>query len=624
MIVSTKENEIVIHDVADEAKSQLSFWKFKKSDEGFLVVQAENLGTLLKKVVDYFDKESLKYSLTDEAGEVLKNRQDSLTEFENKKITLSSMKEGKLDKELYAEFDTFLDRNISRPLKDHQKKSAFHLYLAKNGANFSAPGSGKTSVVLSVFEKLRQEGVVDTLFVIGPPSSFGSWRREFEATLGHAPKFTVLSGAPRETRAVEYYPTSENRSELYLSTYHTTLNDQNEMIRFFSSLHVKAFLVVDEAHYMKRLNGNWANSVLRLAEFASVRCVLTGTPLPKSYSDLFNLFDFLWPNHKPISEELQNRILLLEKDKQFDKIKPLLDSTVGPLFYRVRKRDLNLTEQDFRPPQKIKMNPIERRIYDAIENKIREYDANDDIHDFELVLHLRRGRLMRLRQAASYIGLLETVIEGYKETLYDPASDIGKYIHRYDSFETPAKLEHLVGLVRELNAKGEKVLIWTNFIRTISLIRKKLEDAGFRTEQITGDTPVEREGVELAGTREKIRDDFMDPQSGLDILIANPAACAESISLHTGCHNAVYYDLSYNCAQYLQSLDRIHRVGGSETVVAHYHFLEYKDTIDEDVRENLERKARQMYEVIDEDYPIYSIDLSENDDLSAYERIFKN
>ena len=107
------------------------------------------------------------------------------------------------------------------------------------------------------------------------------------------------------------------------------------------------------------------------------------------------------------------------------------------------------------------------------------------------------------------------------------------------------------------------------------------------------------------------------------MLIANPAACAESISLHKTCFHAIYYDLSYNCAQYLQSLDRIHRVGGSEKNQANYYFLQYENTIDQDIKNNLDKKAQKMYEIIDQDFDIYSLDMfGEEDDLHAYDRLF--
>jgi SNF2 family DNA or RNA helicase len=124
-------------------------------------------------------------------------------------------------------------------------------------------------------------------------------------------------------------------------------------------------------------------------------------------------------------------------------------------------------------------------------------------------------------------------------------------------------------------------------------------------------------------TREEIIRRFVDIDGGIDILVANPAACAESISLHKTCSHAIYYDLSYNCAQYLQSLDRIHRVGGSEDKEAHYYFLLYANTIDLDILANVRKKAHNMYSIIDQEYAVYSLDMFEdNEDLEAYQRLF--
>ena len=87
----------------------------------------------------------------------------------------------------------------------------------------------------------------------------------------------------------------------------------------------------------------------------------------------------------------------------------------------------------------------------------------------------------------------------------------------------------------------------------------------------------------------------------------------------------MYYDLSYNCAQYLQSLDRIHRVGGSENRPAYYYFLQYEDSIDSDILLNLQRKAKLMSDIVDQEYAIYSLDMfTDDDELQAYDRLFTN
>ncbi|MEX1013865.1 MAG: hypothetical protein WDZ80_01775, partial [Candidatus Paceibacterota bacterium] len=68
---------------------------------------------------------------------------------------------------------------------------------------------------------------------------------------------------------------------------------------------------------------------------------------------------------------------------------------------------------------------------------------------------------------------------------------------------------------------------------------------------------------------------------------------------------------------------RIHRVGGSEYQEAYYYFLQYQNTIDPDILFNLQKKAQRMYDIIEGDYTIYSLDMIDvHDELEAYQRIF--
>jgi SNF2 family DNA or RNA helicase len=401
------------------------------------------------------------------------------------------------------------------------------------------------------------------------------------------------------------------------------LFDQDEVNFFLKQNYIKAFFVVDEAHYIKQINGNWAQAILKQSEKAEFRCVLTGTPMPKSYGDIFNLFDFLWPNQSPISNNEKTSIKYNESLGNSRVVKNLLNSNIGPLFYRVRKTDLNLKKQNFITPEILEMNKYERIIYDAIYKRIKDYSKNDFYNNIDFVAKLGRGRIMRLRQSVSYTKLLNSAIDDYEEGLLEDLSDLKNIIKQYDKLETPAKIEHLLKKIKQFKEDNLKIVIWSNFIETINLIEKHLKKEGYKCKKIFGNTPIEGRSLKDEETREKIRDEFVNPNSGLDILIANPAACAESISLHKTCHNAIYYDLSYNCAQYLQSLDRIHSVGGSENIEANYYFFEYRNTIDIDIKNNVDNKTKKMFEVIEEDYNIYSLDMNEYDgDADAYKRLF--
>jgi SNF2 family DNA or RNA helicase len=386
--------------------------------------------------------------------------------------------------------------------------------------------------------------------------------------------------------------------------------------------------VIDEAHYMKQIGGNWARAILRVGSHVQYRCALTGTPLPKSFTDAFNLFDFLWPYHNPINSKTKSLIYLKEKEHDGVAIKRILDDSIGPLFYRVRKSELGLLPQVFHSPKLIKMNKYERIVYDAIESKIKNYAKKDYLSNILLVTQLSRGRMIRLRQCISYTKLLLSSVENYREDMIGEDPYLRQLIVDYDKKEKPAKLEYLTDFVIKMQKKKQKLIIWANFIGTLELIGKHLTKSGLYCKLIYGKTPFNKESkeneVKEEETREKIRDEFVDEASGLNILIANPAACAESISLHKTCFNALYYDLSYNCAQYLQSLDRIHRVGGSENKKANYYFLQYENTLDQDIKANLDAKASKMSSVIDKDYAIYSLEMfEESEDIKAYERIFK-
>ena len=626
MIFDILDDKLVIRQIDSKLKprhkSQLSDWGFTRdSKENYLRLD-DNVDTILPKVLKYFDKSNIEYFLTDSCKSLINEILKKTDWFRELIGAGRKFKEGEFDKEHFAEHLKFLNRNIPRKLKEHQIKASYHLYLMGNGANFSVPGSGKTTVVLCVYEKLRLQVKVNTLFVVGPPACFGPWKDEFKAVLGRKPSYNILAGGKKSQRKSEYYK-SDDISELYLTTFQTLLNDQNEVCTFFKNRKVNAFLVIDEAHYIKQVNGNWANAVLKIANYSKYRCVLTGTPIPNSYSDLYNLFEFLWPDNNPIGSENKARLQILEERKDYEAASEILEPSVGPLFYRVRKSELGLKPQIFHDPEILRMNPYERKVYDAITKKIRNYTKDDFLKNIELVAKLRRGRMIRLRQCLSYTKLLSTVIEDYDEDIIADESDLRYVIYNYDKLEIPSKLSYLINLVKIFQEKKEKVVIWAHFINTIRLIEKKFKGAGFYCKKIIGETPIERVSINEEETREKIINEFVDKESKLDILLANPAACAESISLHKACRNAIYYDLSYNCAQYLQSLDRIHRVGGSEENPAHYFFLQYEDTIDSDIINNLKTKAKKMYDIIEGDYNIYSLDMFEDgDELTAYERLF--
>jgi hypothetical protein len=89
------------------------------------------------------------------------------------------------------------------------------------------------------------------------------------------------------------------------------------------------------------------------------------------------------------------------------------------------------------------------------------------------------------------------------------------------------------------------------------------------------------------------------------VLVANPAACSEGISLHRVCHHAIYVDRSYNAGHFLQSVDRIHRLGLQPGIETHVYVLEsiapgVVGSIDYAVRRRLVEKLHTMAQALED------------------------
>jgi len=574
--ISTSDKELILKlrgsDLAPRHESQLSFWGFHfDATVNGLKCEPENLTQLLIKLTKYFNRNNIRFELNKKAGDIFNEHIKTSGELHNALQIGNTLKDGNLKTIDTKAFYSFLSTNIARQLKEHQVKAALHLLSVKNGANFSVPGSGKTTVVLVTFQRLRLLEEVDSLFVVGPPSCFGPWLSEYEEVLGAKPTYEIFAGGDIEEREFKYQTSKNSACDLYLTTFQTLHNDWKSVKNLFRLHGIRFYFVVDEAHYIKQLGGAWAAAVLNVAQYAKQKCILTGTPFPQSFKDAFNLFDVLWPESPPVSSEDRNKIDYFYQKNKLSEAASILDEKVGPLFYRVRKKELNLAPQFFHDPIIIKMNEYERLVYDSITDHVRTLSQSDFSYNFELLMHLIRGRMMRVRQCTSYIKLLGTAISEYDENLIGTNISLSNTIRNYDELEIPAKLNQLLEIVHSLRDQNEKIVIWSHFIETLKLIRNTLEKK-YKVQLIYGATPTQNTSVSDELTREGIIREFSKTGGNIDILIANPAACAESISLHKACSYAIYYDLSYNCAQYLQSLDRIHRVGGSETKPAHYYF----------------------------------------------------
>ncbi len=579
---------------------QLEYFDLKKYQNDEETKYFADINILkIERLIYFLEKNKINCQFNNEIKNYLDKLKHEREEFNKKKELISNIKENPKNEGSEKFFDSI--NFLNRKLVGHQMNSLYHLYSAGSAANFSVPGSGKTSVVLAYFEKLRLEKKVDALFVIGPKNAFGSWEIEFFKNFNKEPKIKILGPDPSDR--ILFYEKILT-SNLILSHFQTVTRDIDNLKKFFKRN--KILLVIDEAHYIKKIDGTWSNAILELSNYTNFKVVLTGTPIPNDLTDVYNYLDFLYGQNKILNSEDKSRIdNLLVKERNEDAIE-ILREKINPFFIRVTKNELNLSEQIFNTPILVEMNPVEKQIYDAIVTKIKDYGREAFLDNADLIEQICKARIIRLKQCASYVKNLDSVLEElpytFKEDLI--SEDISQLIARYDDLERPAKLNKLLDLVKKLKSQNKKVIIWSTHLKSIDLIFKELIKYNINSEKIIGETDLDE--------RKNIKIEFNDKDSSLDVIVATPQSCAESISLHQACTNAIYYDLSYNAAEFLQSLDRIHRVGGSELKPVEYDFLHYNQTVDIKVFNKVFQKANRQMQIIEQDN--FTFDLGDEDE----------
>lgn len=516
-----------------------------------------------------------------------------------------------------------------------QLLSAFHLAFSQNACNFSVPGAGKTSVVYAAYAYLRSLPAedpkrVDKLLIVGPLSSFKAWEDEYFEIFGAKPEVQRISGAISKDDRIAHLrgigPTARS-VEVTLTSYQTLAAMEEEFQNFLKHVAPRAMVVLDEAHYIKSSDGVQAAAALRLAPSANSRVVLTGTPAPNGYEDLANLFRFIYPDRNVIGFPFAT--LRAMTDGALQSAIPELKRKIRPFYTRIKKADLDLPSVS-EEQVLVDMGPEQELIYRSLENRIVPH-LRHQLTDQNSAVRVR-ARLIRLRQAATNPELLLRPLES-EEGLFEGDLNISELevAQKIRDFSARLDLSRLAtcrSLVNKILEEQGKVLIWSYFIGNLNLLRDELEDQADYIDLLTGSTPSRGQEDEAAaelGTREHIIDKFHEVD-GRCILIANPQAVGESISLHKACRSAIYFDRDFNAGRFIQSKDRIHRYSPSQQGDVTYYYLTANTTIDVDIDDRLTRKEARLAGLVDaEDIPLLTaVGDGELEDiraiLEAYER----
>lgn len=478
-----------------------------------------------------------------------------------------------------------LSSRLTRDLRSFQIRDLEKLLSLPNGANFSVPGAGKTTVCYALYEAERIRGRVKQLLVIAPISAFEAWETEAADCFSPSPIVRRFQGE------VPW------NAEVVLVNYQKLREPYTERLAEWA-LRAPTHIVLDEAHRMKRGHqGEWGRACLQLSHVAARRDVLTGTPAPQSPRDFVALLDYLWPG--------QGRSLVpptaLHSEPPPGAME-LVNQSLEPLFVRTTKRELGLKDPELRV-ERIPMGVLQAQIYDALRNR---YAGMFGMSKDDRLAFAQMGEVtMYLLEAAANPALLSRARgENRASALRYPSlsipagSSLGALVETYSDYELPPKFQRLAALVQENAAADRKTLVWSNFVGNLHAIEALL--ATHEPAMIFGGIPSAPDAPEGIRTREREMERFRtDPDCR--VLLANPAAMAEGVSLHDVCHDAVYVDRTFNAGQYLQSLDRIHRLGLAPDVDTRITFLISEGSVDEQVSNRVAVKATRLSQMLNDE-----------------------
>jgi SNF2 family DNA or RNA helicase len=438
---------------------------------------------------------------------------------------------------------------FGRILKSHQIRNIRRLASLPAGATFSVPGAGKTTEALATLAYRRHPG--DRLLVIAPKNAFAAWEEQLEECFpDETRKFVRLRGA-NIARDLKDDPA------FMLVSYQQVPRSRDLITQHLAQHPVHVFL--DESHRIKagpsRLT---ANAVLSVSQLPISKLVMSGTPMPQAADDLLPQFSFLYPEVHATADNVIDRM--------------------RPIYVRTNKAELGLRAPMVQT-KSIAMTPLQMELYGYLKSETARQAALY-LSDQSRGAFRNLGRsVIRLLMFVSHPALLARGIEIAKPGLLSAVMAEGR----------GPKLDYVLRRARQLAREGKKVLIWSSFRHNVEYIANSLQDLG--AVFIHGSVDAGDEDDD--NTREGRIKQFHD-NAAVKVLVANPAAASEGISLHTVCHHALYLDRTFNAAHFLQSMDRIHRLGLPPEQDTTIEIVECVRSIDETVALRLGVKINTM------------------------------
>jgi len=407
-------------------------------------------------------------------------------------------------------------------------------------------GLGKTIQTLALIQKNKEEaeaaGSSNTSLIIMPTSLIYNW-------LNEAKKFTP------QLRLMVHTGTFRNKSpevfgnyDVVITTYGITRIDIDVLKEFFFD-----YVILDESQNIKNPSSKSYKSVKQLK--SAYKLILSGTPVENSVNDLWTQMSFINPGLLGSQQFFQNEFVTpIEKKKDEDKARKL-QAIIKPFVLR-RTKEQVATEL---PPKTenlfyCQMSEEQANVYEKVKSEYRNelLKSLEDGTFAKSQMQVLQG-LIKLRQIANHPSMIDENYEG----------DSGKF-------------ENVVHTLTNVLDGGHKVLIFSQFVKQLTIYRQHFEQESIPYVYLDGSTQ----------NRGEIVKKFQEDETTRVFLISIKAG---GVGLNlTEADYVFILDPWWNPAVEQQAIDRTHRIGQTKNVFI-YKFIT-KDTVEEKILALQQRK----------------------------------
>lgn len=415
-------------------------------------------------------------------------------------------------------------------------------------------GLGKSLEALTAFAVDVVRGWAETMIVIAPPTLKGNWAKEIE-TFTTFP-YIILDGTPGDRMPQLFKYMAIKGPKILIIGYEQCVIHERELGGFAFDI-----AVYDEAHYIKSPTSVRTKAVLNIRSRRSF--MLTGTPLENRIDELWCLFHRVDPERYPSYHLFLNRYAAYGgyNGKQIVGVKnesELINKLNGIMIRRLKKDVLDLPDVQYLD-RSVDLYDKQRELYDMIDKDLQLVRPDQD--EPEMIEHAFT-KIIRLRQVCS------TLVP-------------------FTGEDISVKLDLALAEDEEILAKGEKIVVFTQFRPMLAAYIERAQKLNVPVFSISGDTP--------ALERPKVADRW-SATKGPAIFVAMQQVAYAGLTLVAAKHGS-FLDEHYNPQKNQQAVDRLHRIGASESQPVQIRRYMCRKTIETRVR-YLNTMKRKLFDTV--------------------------